>query len=291
MRAVMTGEALEGMRLLQEALAHCEVLGDQWNVGFAFACIGFADAVTGDAAAAVTHFTAGVRALEAAGDRHYAGVIHSFLGGAALNHGDLSGALAHIQTGVTTSVAFQDRWLLSMATQATAALVWAHAQPEQQARLLGAADALMIATGTQAQWETNPGGRDIAAQHEQLVRGEGEGAAAYREGRTLRFDEIAALGLHLLEEVAQSLARSEGAEQMAKAAQEPAARHTNENPLTAREVEVLRLVAQGLSSKAIGRQLFISQSTVNYHLTAVFNKLAVDTRAQAVAVAAQRGLL
>jgi DNA-binding CsgD family transcriptional regulator len=54
---------------------------------------------------------------------------------------------------------------------------------------------------------------------------------------------------------------------------------------------VLRLVAQGLSSKAIGRQLFLAPSTVNYHLTSIFNKLAVNTRAQAVAVAAERNLL
>jgi NarL family two-component system response regulator YdfI len=54
---------------------------------------------------------------------------------------------------------------------------------------------------------------------------------------------------------------------------------------------VLRLVAQGRSSKAIGRQLYISERTVAQHVHAVFNKLGVNTRAQAVAVAAQRGLL
>jgi len=61
--------------------------------------------------------------------------------------------------------------------------------------------------------------------------------------------------------------------------------------LTEREREVLRLVARGLSSKAIGRQLYIVPSTVNYHLTSVFHKLGVETRAQAVAVAAEYGLL
>jgi DNA-binding NarL/FixJ family response regulator len=61
--------------------------------------------------------------------------------------------------------------------------------------------------------------------------------------------------------------------------------------VAAREQEVLRLLAQGLSSKAIGRQLFISERTVAQHLTTIFNKLSVNTRAQAVAVATQRGLL
>jgi DNA-binding NarL/FixJ family response regulator len=71
----------------------------------------------------------------------------------------------------------------------------------------------------------------------------------------------------------------------------PQAQPSGQNALTAREQEVLRLVAQGQANKAIARQLFIAPSTVNYHLTCIFNKLGVDTRAQAVAVAAQRGLL
>ena len=45
------------------------------------------------------------------------------------------------------------------------------------------------------------------------------------------------------------------------------------------------------TSRAIGRELFLAPSTVAYHLTAVFNKLGAGTRAQAVAVAARRGLL
>jgi DNA-binding CsgD family transcriptional regulator len=54
---------------------------------------------------------------------------------------------------------------------------------------------------------------------------------------------------------------------------------------------VLRLVAQGRSSKAIARELFLSPSTINQHVKSIFHKLGVDTRAQAVAVAAQRGQL
>jgi NarL family two-component system response regulator YdfI len=77
----------------------------------------------------------------------------------------------------------------------------------------------------------------------------------------------------------------------AKNAGEPAALRPSQYPLTEREIEVLRLVAQGLSSKLIARQLSITPGTVNYHLATVFNKLGVDTRAQAVAVATQRGLL
>jgi DNA-binding NarL/FixJ family response regulator len=52
--------------------------------------------------------------------------------------------------------------------------------------------------------------------------------------------------------------------------------------LTPREVEVLALVGQGLSNKAIARRLAISAHTVKYHLEAMFGKLGVRSRAEAV---------
>jgi DNA-binding CsgD family transcriptional regulator len=52
--------------------------------------------------------------------------------------------------------------------------------------------------------------------------------------------------------------------------------------LTPREVEVLALVGQGMSNKAIARRLTISSHTVKYHLEAIFAKLGVRSRAEAV---------
>ncbi len=61
--------------------------------------------------------------------------------------------------------------------------------------------------------------------------------------------------------------------------------------LSEREAEVLRLLAEGLSDKQIAARLAIAESTARYHVTSIRNKLGADTRAQAVALAAQRGLL
>ncbi len=61
--------------------------------------------------------------------------------------------------------------------------------------------------------------------------------------------------------------------------------------LSARERGVLRLVAAGLSNRQIAGTLSISERTVKFHVTALFNKLGADNRAQAVAIAAERGLL
>jgi two-component system, NarL family, response regulator YdfI len=66
---------------------------------------------------------------------------------------------------------------------------------------------------------------------------------------------------------------------------------TSENPLTERETEVLHAAAQGDRNKEIAYKLNISERTVKAHLTSIYNKFGVDSRAAAVAIATQKGLL
>ncbi|MEU3754872.1 response regulator transcription factor [Streptomyces olivoreticuli] len=61
--------------------------------------------------------------------------------------------------------------------------------------------------------------------------------------------------------------------------------------LTARELDILGQLAQGLGNRDIARALFISQATVKTHLGRIYDKLGVDTRAGAVAVAKEQRLL
>lgn len=67
--------------------------------------------------------------------------------------------------------------------------------------------------------------------------------------------------------------------------------HKRTAALSRREREVLRLVADGHSNKQIARSLGITERTVKFHVTSIFNKLGAENRAQAVARAAQRGLM
>ena len=61
--------------------------------------------------------------------------------------------------------------------------------------------------------------------------------------------------------------------------------------LTARELEVLRLVARGLSNKEIAADLRITTHTVKYHLAAVLEKLGVRSRTEAVSLGVRTGLV
>jgi len=59
--------------------------------------------------------------------------------------------------------------------------------------------------------------------------------------------------------------------------------------LTEREMEILRLVGRGLTNKDIGQQLYISDRTVQAHLSNIFSKLGVNSRTEAVMYAVRRG--
>lgn len=67
---------------------------------------------------------------------------------------------------------------------------------------------------------------------------------------------------------------------------------TRSNPagLTARELEVLRLLAEGLPNAGIAARLFVSPKTVDHHISAVLAKLSVRSRAEAVAAAHRLGI-
>jgi len=61
--------------------------------------------------------------------------------------------------------------------------------------------------------------------------------------------------------------------------------------LSAREIEILSLVAQGLANRQIAAQIYLSEATVKTHLVHIFDKLGVDNRTAAVAAGVDRGII
>jgi DNA-binding NarL/FixJ family response regulator len=71
----------------------------------------------------------------------------------------------------------------------------------------------------------------------------------------------------------------------------PVGKSPSIGPLTARQAEVLRCLGEGLSNKAIGRRLGLSEKTVKAHVTAIFRALSATGRPEAIYVAREAGLI
>jgi DNA-binding NarL/FixJ family response regulator len=69
------------------------------------------------------------------------------------------------------------------------------------------------------------------------------------------------------------------------------AEHMSDEALTAREVEVLRQIAEGNRNRDIGEKLFITEETVKVHIKHIMEKLGASDRTQAVAIAIRRGII
>jgi DNA-binding NarL/FixJ family response regulator len=67
--------------------------------------------------------------------------------------------------------------------------------------------------------------------------------------------------------------------------------HTAEDHLTARELEVLKLIANGNANKEIAAQLAIAEDTVKKHVTSILEKLAANDRTHAVTIGLERGII
>jgi DNA-binding CsgD family transcriptional regulator len=159
-------------------------------------------------------------------------------------------------------------------------------EPNLSARLYGSAEVLHETYGVslnptdQAQYE-----RDLAAFQARLEAASFQ--TAWKDGRTLSPEQAVAL-LEPLQHAALAASAAEKATFLSPASPGPS-KYPAE--LTAREVMVLRLLAQGMTNKQIAAELIISPRTVDHHLTSIFTKLGVNSRAAATRFAVLEQLL
>ena len=75
------------------------------------------------------------------------------------------------------------------------------------------------------------------------------------------------------------------------AARQAAANAELESPLTPREIELVGLLAEGMSNRALAERVFLSEGTIKNHITKILAKLGAADRGAAVAAARARGLI
>jgi len=162
-----------------------------------------------------------------------------------------------------------EKWDIAYNLEGLAGVVAAQGDPGWAARLWGMAETLRADSNMplppvyRADYE-----RSVATARVQL--GERAFAAAWAEGRTMTPEQAPAAERRVMKP-----GSGEPSSPLAKSLL------TYPNELTAREVDVLRLLAQGLTSAQIAEQLFLSPLTVNTHVRSIYSKLGVTSRSAA----------
>lgn len=278
--------------MLREALVLQQQLGDSRSIAFTYSNMGDLASVQGDDEQAVVWFAEALTLFQRAGDVRAGAITEVSLAEMLIRRGELAEATALLVRAGEAFHTVGDR-LSATETVELAAVVLAKAgKPEDAARFLGLARRVHreLDAPTRARLET-----DVAEARAILVPelGETRFAALLDEGEALSIEAVMAR----LGALAPGIADAPEPEAVPRAAKivspEPTTREIppEVNDLTERELEVLRLVAQGHSAREIGEQLFISPRTASTHVSNILGKLGVSNRAAAVAIAMRAGIV
>ncbi len=263
--AALYAEAIERYRGLGSGLA-----------AFALVNLGVATAQRGDAERARELLEAGLAEHRLWGNDWGAAFALRALGELSRVAGDVARAAERFGECVALWERVGFRRGLAYGLVGLAAVAAATERPERAARLLGAADALGEAFGL-ALWASEREGYDATLAEARARLGETAFAAAFAAGRAAPLDETTG---------AARDATPPQATQSVSAARAAAA----PGGLTARELEVLRLLVEGRSDREIAAELSISPKTAGHHVEHILAKLGVGSRTSAAAHAIRRGL-
>jgi predicted ATPase/DNA-binding CsgD family transcriptional regulator/DNA-binding XRE family transcriptional regulator len=263
-----------------EALAWTHRLADRaWagvNAGMALSHLGACAYAMNDLPLAASRFAEALSVQRVVGDRWGIGFSLAGVAFVARDQGQEERALTHLFEALTLFRDLGDRWMLAHVLEGLAgiAATW---QPERAARLLGAAAALREASGLPVE-PAYLASHERAAAATRAALGDAAFAAACSAGAGLSLERALAEATSVVPP-------------RPVAAIATSSRQGTPFDLTPRELDVLRLLAEGRSDKEIGAALLISHRTVMIHVSRILAKLAVPSRALAAGEAARRGLL
>jgi DNA-binding CsgD family transcriptional regulator len=264
--------------LFDEVVASWRALGKRFELGQALALRSGVAFGQGDLDLAVSLAEEAATLLREIGHQSWEALTEWYLGMFAAERSQLPEAIRRFRTSAHTFIEAGDSvWLYKPLVGLAAVAVALH-QVECAARLLGAVDAQLQQTGAQLLPFDSPA-------HARAERGARDALSdadfdlAYQSGSTLSVAELVS-----------EIDRVGEAEQAIETAQVVGTGKASHG-LTARELDVLRLIAEGRTDREIAEALFLSYRTVTSYVTSILGKLSVDSRTAAATQAIRRGLV
>jgi len=275
--AMQQGDMERATALFEEALKLYRKMGNKWGISNVLVHLGMAALGRGDHERAVRYFEEALAISREIGDRlsGYTSLYSLALSSRA--GGDNERAAQLYIEGLGLAVEAGDKANAAYCLEGLAGLLAERGEPERAVRLFGASEALLEAVGAPIYAQIQD--RALYEQAVEALRSrldEEDFGAAWAKGRQMSPEEAV--------EYALKQATTPQEEEQASSTSYPA-------DLSAREVEVLRLVAKGMSNSEVARELFISSRTVSWHLNSVYRKLGLSSRAEATRFALEHSLI
>ncbi len=323
------GEYTAAHTLLKESLDLFRKLGDKQNIAFVLNGLGIVVQQQGDYVQARSYLEQSLAMRKELGDKPGIATTLNNLGEIARSQGDYDAAQAIYEEGLAVLAEVGNKWDIASSLHNLAyvshqqkdygraaalfieGLAWyrelglktgiaaslaglagvagAVGQPNRAARLFGVAERLREDIGAHVDRADRAAyDRNVAALRAQMA--EADFIAAWAEGRIMPLDEALSINPEDIAPLSPSTLVPEVVKQKRKA-NAATAMVSAVDDLTKREVEVLRLVATGLTNPQVSTQLFLSHRTVEAHLHSIFGKLGVTTRGEAIRYALEHELV
>ena len=254
--------------LCEESLPLLQELGDPYQIGGVLYLSAYGFHAQGDDTRACAVANESLALAREVGERQrVADVLHA-LGLFAYTQGDYAAARTFYEESLIISRTVGEKWVAALCLVGLGAVVAAEGEPARAACLWGAAETLRTELGAfiphaeQVPYESSMS--TVRAQLSEDIF-----SSAWAEGRTMSLEQI------LANQQAMPSPRPVLTVPLSTATAFAPPLHAR---LTPREMDVLRLLAKGLTSAQIAEQLIISLVTVNSHVRSIYSKLGVTSR-------------
>jgi DNA-binding NarL/FixJ family response regulator len=279
------GDRQRGKELYEESIAVCREIGYAYRLPDSLLSLGYLCLLEGDyeRGAALNEEAAAIcREHGYRSKLHYA---LDNLGWAALLQGDRERARTSYEESLVVSKELGDKMIASESLEGMACISVAQGEAQKAGRLFGAAEALKETLREAVALQHGPEEEAWRERYRATARsllGEATWKETLRQGRAMGMEEAIDYALSK-DEAPATTSSSTRYSSLSSAPELPAG-------LTPREVDVLGLVAEGLTNAQIAERLFISPRTVHRHLNSVYHKLGVRSRTAATRFAIEHGL-